>query len=521
MQAMLKVVLATLFCGSMAAQAADLSPVIVNTTSGRVQGVVSGNQSVDIYKGIPYAQPPIGALRWHAPVAVKPWQGVKQTTTFANSCYQSPSAEIPPWSMEFLNPSPRSEDCLYLNVWSPRSQTPQAKPVIVFIHGGAFVSGSGSVPIYDGENLAERGVVFITLNYRLGAFGFLSTSQLTQAEGTSGNYGIEDQILALKWIKANVAKFGGDPNNITIEGQSAGANSVLLLNSSPLTEGLFNKSVVESSSFAFDHGAGLAYETVLNAPFSNLTLAHKMKVTDAFLQQHELNMAQLRQLDSDAILKLFNPHQVPLVPGVDGKVFDKSLFEAFTTTHRHTGPIIVGYNQDELSGFTPLYRNSTPEDFRQYVTQNYPANAKAIFKLYPDNNRKQLSRDEGMLAMKQLTKALTHFNQNKVYSYYFNTSINWDKQQGYGAFHTAEVPFILDNLDKVNGPVTQTQQQVSRQFSQHLLQFAKTGDPRIPAHPWTAANGAPQWIHQINQHPDMSRGLSEEKEQALSLFGVK
>src|SRR6476620_2662270 len=225
----------------------DLS--VVKTDAGLVSGTLK--QDIHIFKGIPFAAPPVGDLRWKAPQPVHQWGGVKVCDKFSASPMQASPAPFSMWTEEFLIPKePISEDCLYLNVWTGASSSKEKRPVLVWIYGGGFGSGGTAVPIYDGEAMAKKGIVFVSINYRVGIFGFFAHPELTaeSKNHASGNYGLLDQIAALKWVKKNIAAFGGDPNNVTIAGQSAGSMSVNCLVASPLAKGLFNKAIAESGA---------------------------------------------------------------------------------------------------------------------------------------------------------------------------------------------------------------------------------------------------------------------------------
>ncbi|WP_413379334.1 carboxylesterase/lipase family protein [Paenibacillus taichungensis] len=236
----------------------------VETQDGLISGLYNEDKSVRAFAAIPYATPPVGELRWKAPQPVQPWKGVRELKRFPNAAMQKKTPSI---LTNFINlrlgtsafmdnfsikhNEKISEDSLYLNVWSGAKSDQEKQPVLVYIHGGAFKNGSGSMDLYNGENMAKKGVIFVTINYRLGIFGFMAHPELTEESdyGASGNYGILDQIAALKWVKRNIAAFGGDPDNVTIAGESAGAGSVNILTASPLAKGLFNKAIAESGAF--------------------------------------------------------------------------------------------------------------------------------------------------------------------------------------------------------------------------------------------------------------------------------
>src|ERR1700709_1334473 len=230
---------------------ANLSPV-VHTDAGMVSGMKNSTGDVTAYKGIPFAAPPVGNLRWKAPQPAAHWDGVKKCDAFSASPMQDKPVPFMVYTSEFLIPeSPISEDCLYLNVWTNAKTKTDKKAVFVWIYGGGFGSGGAACPIYDGDAMAKKGIIFVSINYRVGVFGFLAHPELTkEANGkASGNYGLLDQIAALKWVKKNIAAFGGDPNNVTIAGQSAGSMSVNCLVASPLEKGLYNHAIAESGSF--------------------------------------------------------------------------------------------------------------------------------------------------------------------------------------------------------------------------------------------------------------------------------
>jgi len=237
----------SLTLGIFAAAVVSAAPVVA-TKSGSVQGV--HRDPVDVFLGVPYAEPPVGALRWRAPVAVKAWSGVRNATEFGASCYQGwPARQFGPYTAEFVDTPRHAEDCLFLNIWAPARSSAKA-PVMVWIHGGGFGGGSGALSIYDGSHFAAQGIVVVTINYRVGPFGFLAHPELTrEAHGTGvGNYGLQDMIEALRWVRGNIEAFGGDPARVTIMGQSAGAMAVNDLIVSPLAKGLFARAIAQSGS---------------------------------------------------------------------------------------------------------------------------------------------------------------------------------------------------------------------------------------------------------------------------------
>ena len=234
----------------------------VKVEGGMVSGVPGKDASVTTFKGVPFAAPPVGSLRWREPQPVVAWLGVRQADKFSASCIQNIVAEHKPWTYEFMTHTGISEDCLYLNVYTAAKSATEKRPVYVFIHGGGFTEGSGAVPVYDGEGLAKKGLVVVTINYRLGVLGLMAHPELSQESGhhVSGNYGLLDQIAALRWVHENIGRFGGDVSRVTIAGQSAGAMSVHDLTASPLAKGLFQRAIAESGGSSIG-GVGLANNT--------------------------------------------------------------------------------------------------------------------------------------------------------------------------------------------------------------------------------------------------------------------
>jgi para-nitrobenzyl esterase len=237
-------VVSLVWTGALAAALSQPVPV----EGGAVTGVSGRDPAITAFKGIPFAAPPVGNLRWREPQPVIPWNGVRQSGEFGSSCIQTIHNELKPWTYEFMTHNQISEDCLYLNVWTPVKALSEKRPVLVYVYGGGFNSGSGAVPLYDGEGLAKKGLVVVTFNYRVGVFGFLALPALTRESlhQSSGNYGLLDQVAALRWVQANIRHFGGDPTRVTVGGQSAGSISVHDLTASPRAQGLFQGAIMES-----------------------------------------------------------------------------------------------------------------------------------------------------------------------------------------------------------------------------------------------------------------------------------
>ena len=361
--------------GSPAASAVLDRPSV---EGGAIRG--SRGSGVRFYLGIPYAAPPVGALRWRAPQPVLRWEGVRDCTAYGPSAPQQPGLEFGP-----LRVGETSEDCLYLNVWTPARSPGDELPVMVWIHGGSFTSGSGSMGIYSGETVAEAGgVVVVTINYRLGALGFLAHPALSaeSPQGVSGNYGLLDQIAALKWVRRNIAVFGGDPRLVTVFGESAGAISILDLMASPLAAGLFQRAIVQS---------GILQEAAMGSqtgwPLREAERAGARFVRGLGVSDGE-TLEQMRALPVDALLRRtpasdFLTAGLPYKPVVDGYLLPKSATETFAAGEQMDVPLLVGSNADEGSLFMPLMGDVTLARYRAYLKASYGTRAGRVQALYP------------------------------------------------------------------------------------------------------------------------------------------
>ena len=314
------------------------------------------------FKGVPFAAPPVGQLRWRAPKAVGPWKGTLKADHFGASCIQGPNNELLPWTKEFMYVTPVSEDCLFLNIWTPKAASAgRAKlPVLVYIHGGAFASGSGDVPVYDGEALARTGMVIVTINYRLGVLGFLAHPKLTaeSEHRSSGNYGLLDQIEALRWIKGNIGAFGGDAARVTIAGQSAGAMSVADLLASPLAKGLFSAAIADSGI----GGRGVPMQTLGEAEKAGTAFAAAKKAR---------SIEELRAMPASEFAQAgAGPRFSPIV---DGWVVPEN---AVTLTAEKGGgndvPVITGFQANDAALGGP--RSAAATQFESRARQVYGVN---------------------------------------------------------------------------------------------------------------------------------------------------
>lgn len=449
---------------------------VIKTDAGRVSGVLNAAGDVYAFKGIPFAAPPVGDLRWKEPQPVKPWEGVRKCESFGASPMQAEPVPYSMWSEEFLIPKkPISEDCLYLNVWTGAKSAGEKRPVIVWIFGGGFLSGGGAVPVYDGEAMAKKGIVFVSINYRVGVFGFFAHPELTKESGrnASGNYAILDQLAALRWVKRNIAAFGGDAGNVTIAGQSAGSYSVNILEASPLGKGLFQKAIGESgaifstafTTLAKAEEAGEAYGKSLNAP----------------------SLADLRKISAEDLMKTPYPVWGAIT---DGYILPAPIATIFAAGKENKVPLLTGWNQEEFKFFGDV---KNAEQFKKDIDDNYGPDAQAALENYPAANdsvaalsQYRMSSDQ-VFGVQNFTWANMQSDQGaKVYMYRFTHKVPGTGEYAkYGAFHGGEIPYAYNNLAFGNRPWQPADHQLAETMSSYWVNFAATGDPN--------GKGLPEW----------------------------
>ena len=460
--------------------AKDLSDTL-RIESGLVSGTKDLKSEVISFKGIPFAAPPVGDLRWKAPQPVKSWGGVKECKTYSASAMQATPTPFSMWTSEFIAPAePLSEDCLYLNVWTAAKSSSDKRPVIVFIHGGAFTGGSGSVPIYDGTEMAKKGVVFVTINYRLGIFGFFSHPELSKesASKTSGNYGLLDQIEALRWVRKNIVSFGGDPDRVTIAGQSAGAFSVNYLVASPLAKGLFQRAIAESGG------------AILSTNTSGLKDAEKRGIEIAGLLNAS-SLADLRKIASSELLAI----KTMTSPIIDGYVIPESMVRIFSDGKQNDVPVLLGWNANEGNFGGPLKNAS---DFKRQAAEKYGDKATEFLKLFPAATDSEAEQSQLQLSGLQIfgvqayawMKLQNKTGKSPVFMYHFEQSVPYrTDQKPFGAFHTGEVPYAYNNLHTSDRPWGKSDYELAEIMSSYWANFAANGDPNGTNLPeWTACS---------------------------------
>ncbi len=467
---------------------------IVKTDAGQISGTESSDASVHIFKGIPFAAPPVGDLRWKAPQPVKSWDGVRACTEFSKSPMQGKPNEFGVYTREFLiKDEPLSEDCLYLNVWTGAKEASEKRPVLVWIYGGGFVSGGTNVPIYDGEALAKKGVILVSINYRVGILGFFAHPELTKESPnhTSGNYGLMDQLAALKWVKKNIAAFGGDPANVTIAGQSAGSFGVNYLVASPLAKGLFKGAIAESGAHMLP-GAGSGV-TLAQAEQGGLKAAETL---------HAASLADLRKLPAEELLKQNN-----FRPIVDGYFLPQVPADIFEANKENQVPLLTGWNEDDA--FIGSIKNAA--DYTEGIKKRFGDRAAEVLKLYPGGTDAEAERSQINMS-RDMTFGVHNYvwanaqsakNKAKVYMYRFTRRMPATEAfKKYGAFHTGEVGYVFNNLKFLNRPFESVDQQLADTMSSYWVNFATSGNPNGPGLPaWPAYNSNGSQVMILGEKP--------------------
>lgn len=462
----------------------------IGVRAGRLTGATTAKAGVRAYLGVPFAAPPVGDGRWRAPRALASWSGVRAADRFSPSCMQAAPAAFGPWTLEFLLRGPVSEDCLYLNVWTAAARG-ERRPVLVYIYGGGFSSGSGDVPVYDGAALASRGLVVITINYRVGVLGFLAHPELSAESGdrSSGNYGLLDQVAALQWVRDNVEAFGGDPTRVTIAGQSAGAISVFLLTASPMAKGLFHRASIQSGP------GGLAAFGIGSTRAVARPLADAEKDGIAFAESKGAkSIAELRAIPAAELIKP-SPGSAGMRfgPIVDGRFLREDPAATFAAGRQNDVATITGLNADEGSA-SPAYGKQSADAFRKSVTGRYGDRAPKMLAAYPagtdeEARRAQVesARDAGIAGVFAMLAERAKTARTPAYMYFFDRAIPWPERPEFGAFHTAEVPYVFGTLDALPRPWTDVDRRLSDAMMTYWVSFATRGDPNgSGAAPWPA-----------------------------------
>lgn len=468
----------------------------VRIESGLVSGATERDATtVTVFKGIPYAAPPVGDLRWKAPQPASKWKGVRAADQFGRACIQTNAAIA-------SLPAP-SEDCLYLNVWTPTKNAHENLPVMVWIHGGGFVAGTPAEKLYHGEWLAKKGVVVVSIGYRLGVMGFLAHPELSAENDrhVSGNYGLLDMISGLKWVQKNISAFGGNPNRVTIFGESAGSAAVSMLCASPLAKGLFDGAIAESgASFAPVRAGGGLGDSIT-------PLAAAEKAGAAWVSTLGVSsIAELRKLPADKIEAASLRQPGIAGPNVDGWVIAGDQYKLYKAGRYNDVPVIVGYNSDEGATFGVP---ASQEAYVESVRQRYGPFADRILAAYPGGETpagkrtaRNLTRDAAFGSHSWTWARLqTKTGKSKVFFYYFDEHPDYppdSPKAGFGTPHSEELPYVFRQLTEHNRPApTAKDEAMSETMRTYWTNFAKTGNPNGADLPnWPAYSAAaPEMLH--------------------------
>jgi para-nitrobenzyl esterase len=449
-------------------------PAPIKVEGGLLQGTFE--EGLTVYRGIPFAEPPVGDLRWRAPQPPAKWDGIKQVTRFAPGPIQGGNP-----------PSGKSEDCLYLNVWTPAKSAGDHIPVLVWIYGGGFGAGATSEKNYSGENLAKKGVVLVSIAYRVGQLGFLAHPELSRESPNhvSGNWGLMDMISGLQWVKKNIAAFGGDPTKVTIFGESAGGIAVSMLCASPLAKGLFQGAISQS-------GGSFGPPRPTTFPGENLKrLANAELDGQSYLKSAGVtSIAELRKIDAD---KLPAGRGLGMSwPIIDGWVIPDDQYKLYEAGKFNDTPILVGYNSDEGASFSPP---RTPEAYIASVRTRYGPFAENLLKAYPTDSgmvpktARDLARDAAFGWHTWIWARLqAKMGKSKAYYYYFDQHPDYPEgslRAGYGSPHGQDVAYVFKHLDPSNPQTTKTDLEISETMATYWTNFAKHGDP--------CGEGVPAW----------------------------
>ncbi len=456
----------------------------VRTETGDLTGTRDGD--VRVFLGVPYARPPVGDLRWKPAQPPTRIVAPLAANRLGPSCMQKLSRSHLPWTEEFMVQNEISEDCLYLNLWAPVDTVGKAAhPVLVFLHGGGFVEGSGGIASYDGAALARRGLIVVTVNYRMGIFGYFANSAL-QAEsphGSAGNYAMSDQIAALQWVQRNIAAFGGDPTRVTLAGQSAGAESVAELLASSVAKGLFSRAIMDSDPLLW--------------PAGKVTpLAQAVAAGDAWAsvdgRQSAAILPLLRGLAADVLMAMPDLPAVSRRPVVDGWLLPEQPGDDLRQPVGSDVPVVVGWNADEGSA-SPDYGKATSDAYHASVRAKYGARSAEFLKLYPaatdfqaGNSEKAAARDRNFAIAALWAEAWAKQRTSPVYVYYFSRVPPWKAHPEFGAHHTAELPYFFGNLNTVHRDYTAADRTVSDAAASAWVRFSQTG---ALGSGWTPASG--------------------------------
>ncbi|SNS37274.1 para-nitrobenzyl esterase [Granulicella rosea] len=504
----------------LALHARKPDPLVVKTLPGKIQGVLTPDGQVRAFLGIPYAQPPVDQLRWKAPQPVARWKGVRPATAFGPHCMQFGAYP----DMVFHDPGP-NEDCLTLNVWAPTGAKPGSLPVMVWIHGGGFQTGGSSEQRQDGQVLAHRNVVVVSMNYRLGVFGFFSSSELAEESGhnASGNYGLMDQTEALQWVQENIFAFGGDPANVTLFGESAGSMSVSAQVASPLTRGLIAKAIGESGSLF----AGAPDSQYIPQPREKLEARNARWAENTFGSDH---LTYLRSLSTGDLMNAFKSgRKAPFMgPVVDGYFLPDTLEHLYADGKQAHIPLLAGWNANESRTKTPLAETAQTdfgEQAQAFLSAYGPSGQSDAL---GDSATSRIADDYAsdrfiVYATWKWIEAQTKTGGAPVYRYRFELGSPGDRNHPaeQGAFHSDDIEYVFGTLDSRPGVKLRPEDRtLSDQMGRYWTNFARTGDPNGPGLPKWPAYSASHNVMTLDANPKALPAPHENRYQFLdSVWG--
>ena len=480
---------------------------LAQTVAGPVEG--KAEKGVEAYLGLPYAAAPVGPLRWRAPQPGSRWTVKRNATHFGAACMQDIATPWGPYSAEFVAGGPISEDCLFLNVWKPAGVR-KLMPVLVFIHGGAFSGGAAHVAAYDGAVLAKRGIMVITINYRVGVFGFFAHPELTKEADGSGNFGLLDQVAALRWVKANAARFGGDSSRVTIAGESAGAASVNDLQMMPAAKGLFARAISIS-------GASMAIDAppLSEGEQNGRALAGKVGA-DTLEAMRALSAEQL--IAATKFVPGSGPPRLQWVPHVDGNALpaDPGRPDA---PRANRVPLLTGFNADEM--IDPSVRRTA--DLERVLQARYGAFATRLLTLYPHATDAEavasntlIARDRYMAGLLFWAEARPRGVGDPIYLYRHD----WPYPPvhggpSWGAFHSSSLPYIFGTIGLGDRSFTPADHALSARWQDVIAAFVRTGNPALPGRAWPAMRAGATQVMAIGQTQGLRPAISSPERLAV------
>jgi para-nitrobenzyl esterase len=471
--------LAAGLCLASASYAAQPGPV-VDAPAGSVEGTSQGAQNV--FKGIPYAQAPTGTLRWKAPVPLPRWQGTKSATAFGPACFQPVAKTVSVYTSDV---GPMGEDCLFLNVWAPKDA--HNAPVMVWIHGGALLTGSGSEALYDGTKFAARGIIVVSINYRLGVLGWLAHPELSALSPLhiSGNYGLLDQIQALHWVHDNISAFGGDPAQVTIAGESAGGLSVMYLMAAPGAKGLFARAIAESAYMIST--PELRRKKYGGIPQEDLGVWLQGKLNAP-------SLAAMRAMDGAAITNAAAATGYPPFGTIDGQVLPRQLVDTFDGGNQAPVPMLAGFNSGEIRSLRMLAPPvpASAADYEKTIHERYLDLADQYLKLYPSSDMPESILAATRDGIYGWTAERLAFTQTRFglpsYLYYFDHAVPATDAAGLHGFHASELPYVFGTLDRTpphwpKAPSTPAEAKLSDAMTDYWASFVRSGHPEAAGEP--------------------------------------